>query len=102
MRKPDIILNYYYIAINEKRLLHYPFRFSNDRRLNFTLAHEFGHILDHLIISKELKTPSQQQIEEEEANEFAGSWTIVIDRGKNPVTGKREHIKKAVKGKLKR
>jgi integrase len=27
-----------------------------------------------------------------------GSWTIVIDRGKNPVTGKRERIKKAVKG----
>ncbi len=27
-----------------------------------------------------------------------GSWTIVIDRGKNPVTGKRERIYKSVEG----
>mgnify|MGYP001162087913 FL=1 len=67
------VLNYYYIAINKNMVLRYPFRFSSDRRLNFTLAHEFGHIfLDHLIIPKELKTSSQKQIEEEEANEFAG------------------------------
>lgn len=66
-------LNFYYIAINEKKARRYPFRFSSDRRLNFTLAHEFGHIfLDHLTIPKELKSSLQQQIEEEEANEFAG------------------------------
>ena len=62
----------YTIIINRKRIS-YPFQCSRDRRLNFTLAHEIGHIfLDHLLIPKHMKTKEQLEIEEEEANEFAG------------------------------
>lgn len=61
------------ILINKNKARRYPFKFSSDRRLNFTLAHEFGHIfLDHLYISNDCKTTLQKIIEEEEANEFAG------------------------------
>lgn len=62
-----------YIILVNKDKIHYPWKFSRDRRLNFTLAHEFGHIfLDHLHIPDSCKTSEQISIENEEANEFAG------------------------------
>jgi hypothetical protein len=51
----------------------YPFETSADRRLNFTLAHEIGHImLDHLKVPRDLKSSIEIEMEENEANEFAG------------------------------
>ena len=62
-----------YIILLNKNKIRYPWKISRDRRLNFTLAHEFGHIfLDHLHIPDSCKTPEQILIEDEEANEFAG------------------------------
>jgi len=62
-----------YMFLVNKQKVKYPFRSSKDRRLNFTLAHEIGHImLGHLSIPDHLKTVKQKMIEEEEANEFAG------------------------------
>jgi ribosomal protein L37E len=58
------------ININKAK---YPFEYSRDRRLNFTIAHEIGHIvLEHLLIPRSLKTGIELFIEEHEANEFAG------------------------------
>ena len=64
--------NVYLMQINRNRV-NYPFATSSDRRLNFTLAHEIGHImLDHLKVPRELKSKTDILIEENEANEFAG------------------------------
>lgn len=64
--------NVYLMQINRSKV-RYPFETSADRRLNFTLAHEIGHImLDHLRVSRNLKTPTDIEREEREANEFAG------------------------------
>lgn len=64
--------NVYLMQINRNRV-HYPFETSADRRLNFTLAHEIGHImLDHLKVPRNLKTKQEIFQEELEANEFAG------------------------------
>jgi ribosomal protein L37E len=60
------------IIINRSKI-RYPFRNSRDRRLNFTLAHEIGHImLEHLFISDHLKTRDERRQENFEADEFAG------------------------------
>lgn len=61
----------YQIIVNRNKIK-YPFKCSKDRRLNFTLAHELGHIfLEHLTIPDELKTAQEKYIEELEADEFA-------------------------------
>jgi hypothetical protein len=49
-----------------------PFDYSPNRRCNFTLAHELGHIfLEHLFIPYELKSEEQRLYEDWEADEFA-------------------------------
>lgn len=73
----DALARYYpsdnvFIIILNRNKIKYPFRYSKDRRLNFTLGHELGHImLGHLAIPSELKTPEEKEIEEYEADEFA-------------------------------
>jgi ribosomal protein L37E len=53
--------------------IHYPFRYSKDRRLNFTLAHELGHIfLGHLSIADRFKSALDKEQEDILADEFAG------------------------------
>jgi Zn-dependent peptidase ImmA (M78 family) len=60
------------IHINESKV-NYPFQCSNDRRLNFTLAHELAHILlGHTLIPRHLKTGEEIELEEIEADELAG------------------------------
>ena len=62
----------YLMHINRSKV-RYPFETSSDRRLNFTLAHEIGHImLDHLKVPRDLKSSIEIEMEENEANEFAG------------------------------
>ncbi len=68
--------NLYQIIINRDKI-RYPFQDSRDRRLNFTIAHELGHILlDHLSIPDILKTDAERDLEDLEANEFAGKLLI--------------------------
>lgn len=68
--------NLYLMQINRNRV-HYPFETSADRRLNFTLAHEIGHILlDHLKVPRNLKTKEEILNQEHEANEFAGQLLL--------------------------
>ncbi|MDP4179757.1 MAG: ImmA/IrrE family metallo-endopeptidase [Bacillota bacterium] len=63
--------NSFQIILNNNKI-NYPFQESKDRRLNFTIAHELGHIfLGHLTISDKLKTEQERYIEDLEANEFA-------------------------------
>jgi IrrE N-terminal-like domain len=70
--------DFYLIAINKNEICNssrvkYPFKYSSDRRLNFTLAHEFGHIfLEHGLIPDNEKEESLKEEEDYEANEFAG------------------------------
>lgn len=62
-----------YIMQLNKSKINYPYEYSRDRRLNFTIAHEIGHIaLEHLLIPRNIKSEEQLLIEEHEANEFAG------------------------------
>jgi len=64
--------NVYQIILNRNKV-RYPFQNSRDRRLNFTIGHELGHIiLDHLYIPDTLKNDEERHIEDLEANEFAG------------------------------
>lgn len=64
--------NIYQIIFNRDKI-NYPFIESQDRRFNFTIAHELGHILlDHLFIPDNLKSHSEKHIENLEADEFAG------------------------------
>lgn len=56
---------HYAVIINRKKFS-YPFKQSSDRRLNFTIAHEIGHIvLEHI------KFSSPSYTDELEADEFA-------------------------------
>ncbi len=64
--------NVYQIILNKNKV-RYPFIDSKDRRLNFTIAHELGHIvLDHLCIPNAYKSEYDRHVEDLEANEFAG------------------------------
>lgn len=73
-------LNCYYISINkaqlidrETRRLKYPYTRSSDRIINFTLAHEFGHIyLEHALTPESHKSEDILFEEDMEADEFAG------------------------------
>lgn len=66
----------YQIILNRNKIK-YPFKCSKDRRLNFTLAHELGHIfLDHLTIPDELKSERDKYVEELEADEFAARFLM--------------------------
>jgi Zn-dependent peptidase ImmA (M78 family) len=68
--------DFYSITINDNKV-NYPYECSNHRRLNFTLAHELGHIaLRHHLIEDHLKTPEQKALENLEADEFAGRFLL--------------------------
>lgn len=59
----------YLMQINKNKVC-YPFQMSSHRRLNFTLAHEIGHVvLDHLLTQN---SALQSELYEREADEFAG------------------------------
>lgn len=61
----------YVVFINRQRIF-YPFQKSFHRRLNFTVAHEIGHIvLEHLLLPQESKTSEEVYMEDLEADEFA-------------------------------
>lgn len=69
----------YYVIVNRSQLFdesgraRYHFEKSSDRVLNFTLAHEFGHIfLEHAHIPNSDKSLIVNQEEDLEADEFAG------------------------------
>lgn len=65
-------INIYQIFVNRNRI-NYPFKASKDRRLNFTLAHEIGHIcLGHIDLPDSVKTKEDKNLEDLEADEFAG------------------------------
>ncbi|NTW70642.1 MAG: ImmA/IrrE family metallo-endopeptidase [Eubacteriaceae bacterium] len=72
--------NLYLVSINKNQFINpisgrvkYPFKYSSDRMVNFTLAHEFGHIfLKHAEIPDSLKSKKIQAEEDLEADEFAG------------------------------
>jgi ribosomal protein L37E len=65
-------LDNYQVLVNYKKV-RYPFQKSSDRRLNFTIAHEIGHIiLEHLLIAKDEKDENNERdMDEQEADEFA-------------------------------
>ncbi|NFA58944.1 ImmA/IrrE family metallo-endopeptidase [Clostridium sporogenes] len=64
--------NNFLIVVNKSKI-YYPFKISNHRKLNFTLAHELGHIyLLHHELPENCKTEKDLYIEELEADEFAG------------------------------
>lgn len=69
----------YLLQINRTKV-NYPFTSSRDRRTNFTLAHELGHILlNHLLIPAEVKSHLDLENEEREADEFAGRLLMPAD-----------------------
>lgn len=73
-------LNCYYISINKAQLIDcetnrmkYPYTISSDCIINFTLAHEFGHIyLEHAHTPESHKSEDILFEENMEADEFAG------------------------------
>ena len=77
----------YFISVNDNQLYDrikcrdkYPFQYSSDRMLNFTLAHEIGHImLCHTDIPDELKDDLTIEQEHLEADEFAGRLLMPQD-----------------------
>ncbi|EJO5348250.1 ImmA/IrrE family metallo-endopeptidase [Clostridium botulinum] len=72
--------NHFLIIVNREKI-HYPFKVSKHRRLNFTLAHELGHIyLNHHELPKTCKSKKDMYIEELEADEFAGKLLMPKDK----------------------
>jgi len=68
----------YYILLNRSRV-HYPFQKSRHRRLNFTIAHEIGHILlEHLAVHPSSRTEEVRAEEDMEADEFAARLLMPI------------------------
>lgn len=62
-----------YLMLFNRNKANNPFQSSQDRRLNFTIAHELSHIsLGHLQIPRAAKTEGEMAMEEIEADEFAG------------------------------
>ena len=62
----------HYTILFNRQKFYYPFQKSAHRRLNFTIAHEIGHIvLDHLYLPSKLKSGKDNYLEEREADEFA-------------------------------
>lgn len=70
-------LNLHLVSINQTQLLNgdcskYPFVYSLDRMLNFTIAHEIGHIaLNHFELEDQYKDEYTVELEDLEADEFA-------------------------------
>ncbi len=86
--------NSFLIVVNRNKI-HYPFKNSKHRRLNFTLAHELGHIyLRHHELPENCKTERDLYIEELEADEFAGK--ILMPKNKI-YTGNFTSIKEVAK-----
>lgn len=62
-----------FIVVVNRKKIQYPFIISKHRRLNFTLAHEIGHIyLYHHELPDDCKNDEELKLEELEADEFAG------------------------------
>lgn len=75
---PDLAV--YHILVNKSKIT-YPFKASKDRRLNFTLAHEIGHIcLGHKDIPDCCKSKEIKEQEDLEADEFAGRVLMPISK----------------------
>ncbi|GAA0080791.1 MULTISPECIES: ImmA/IrrE family metallo-endopeptidase [Clostridium] len=86
--------NSFLIIVNRNKI-HYPFKISKHCRLNFTLAHELGHIyLRHHELPQNCKTERDLYIEELEAAEFAGK--ILMPKNKI-YTGNFKSIKEVAK-----
>jgi len=68
-----VSINYMQLYDSMKQRAKYPYVYSSDRMINFTLAHEFGHIfIGHAEISDCEKNDEIKAEEDLEANEFAG------------------------------
>ncbi|ENJ9653624.1 ImmA/IrrE family metallo-endopeptidase [Clostridium botulinum] len=86
--------NCFLIIVNRNKI-HYPFKIFKHCKLNFTLAHELGHIhLRHHELPKNCKTEKDLYIEELEADEFAGK--ILMPKNKI-YTGNFKSIKEVAK-----
>jgi ribosomal protein L37E len=68
-------LDQYVIVLNQNKK-NYPYKTSQDRRLNFTIAHELGHIALGHVLSTAKKTKEQEDYENLEADEFAGRFLL--------------------------
>lgn len=67
--------NVFLVSINSNKGK-YPYETSRDRRLNFTIAHEIGHIaLEHVLSTAE-KTKEQEDYENLEADEFTARFLM--------------------------
>ncbi|HHY83789.1 MAG TPA: ImmA/IrrE family metallo-endopeptidase [Clostridiales bacterium] len=69
-----------YIIILNRSKVHYPFQKSSHRRLNFTIAHEVGHIvLEHLLVHPDCRTKEYEPEAELEADEFAARLLMPVN-----------------------
>lgn len=76
----DAESNSYVMLVNRNKMF-YPFKSSWHRRLNFTLAHEIGHIiLKHCDIPDAYKSANEKAMEDIEADEFAGRLLMPSSR----------------------
>jgi Zn-dependent peptidase ImmA (M78 family) len=65
----------YMILINKNKVK-YPYKSSQDRRLNFTIAHELGHIALGHVLNTAKKTQEEKDYENIEADEFAARFLM--------------------------
>lgn len=62
-----------HLILMDRSRLQYPFQTPAQRRANFTLAHELGHVmLAHADLPDQAKDPALLSSQEREADEFAG------------------------------